>query len=82
MVFEGLVINPGAYAHTSVAIYDALEMISCPKVEAPPDQHECKGRRKITAKACDFVIEGLGKHLYVVSVFSLVLGKDRNEGEK
>ncbi|MCF7932409.1 MAG: 3-dehydroquinate dehydratase [Acholeplasmataceae bacterium] len=31
--FDALLINPGAYTHTSVAIRDALEMIQMPKVE-------------------------------------------------
>ena len=30
---QGLIINPGAYTHTSVAIRDALQMLSCPIVE-------------------------------------------------
>ena len=31
--FEGLVINPAAFTHTSVAILDALRAISKPKIE-------------------------------------------------
>jgi 3-dehydroquinate dehydratase II len=31
--FDALLINPGAFTHTSVAIRDALEMIQIPKVE-------------------------------------------------
>ncbi len=31
--FDALLINPGAYTHTSVAIRDALDMIQMPKVE-------------------------------------------------
>lgn len=32
-VFDGIVINPGAYTHTSVAILDALKAVSIPTVE-------------------------------------------------
>lgn len=32
-VFEGIVINPAAYTHTSVAILDALKAVSIPTVE-------------------------------------------------
>ena len=32
-VFEGLVINPAAYTHTSVAILDALKAVGIPTVE-------------------------------------------------
>ena len=31
--FDAIVINPGAYTHTSVAIHDALEMFTGPKIE-------------------------------------------------
>ena len=31
--FEGIVINPGAYTHTSVAILDALKAVNIPTVE-------------------------------------------------
>lgn len=32
-VFDGIVINPGAYTHTSVAILDAVKAVSIPTVE-------------------------------------------------
>ena len=32
-VFDGIVINPAAYTHTSVAILDALKAVSLPTVE-------------------------------------------------
>ncbi len=31
--YDGLIINPGAYTHTSIAIRDALEIVTIPKVE-------------------------------------------------
>ncbi len=31
--FDAILINPGAYTHTSIAIRDALEMVNIPKVE-------------------------------------------------
>jgi 3-dehydroquinate dehydratase-2 len=30
---DGIIINPGAFTHTSVAIRDALAMVSCPIIE-------------------------------------------------
>ena len=32
-MFDGIVINPAAYTHTSVAILDALKAVSIPAVE-------------------------------------------------
>lgn len=31
--WSGIIINPAAYTHTSVAIMDALKMVSCPVIE-------------------------------------------------
>lgn len=33
MKYEGIVINPGAYTHTSIAILDALKAVGIPAVE-------------------------------------------------
>ena len=32
-VFDGIVINPGAYTHTSIALLDAVKAVSIPTVE-------------------------------------------------
>ena len=34
-IHDGLIINPAAYTHTSIAILDALRTISKPKIEIP-----------------------------------------------
>lgn len=65
---DGLIINPGAYAHYSYAIYDALRAIKIPKVEVHlTDIMKREDFRKnlVTAQACDYLIYGHGFDGYV-----------------
>lgn len=69
--FDGLVINPAAYSHYSIAIHDALEIINQQKVEvhlSKPKQREAFRHNLITAKACDSVISGLYEQSYIEAV--------------
>lgn len=69
--YDGLVINPGGYAHTSVAIADALAYLSIPKIEVHISQlykRESFRHQMITATACDGVITGFGLQGYALAV--------------
>ena len=69
--YKALIINPGAYAHTSVAIYDALQMINYPIIEVHiSNTHRREEFRhiKLTAKASTIIMEGLGKIAYLTAV--------------
>jgi 3-dehydroquinate dehydratase-2 len=76
---SAIIINPGGYAHTSVAIHDALELISSPKIEVHLSnihQREAFRQHSITASACHGVIAGLkqeGYHLAVQAILQLSL---------
>ncbi len=77
--FQSLVLNPGAYGHTSVAIYDALRMVDLPKIEvhlSNTAKREEFRQVRITGKACDGLIEGLGKYAYTAAVSFLSLKRD------
>ncbi len=68
-----LVINPGAYSHTSVAILDALKSVSIPKIEVHLShtlKREEFRHKKLTALGCDAVIEGLGPIGYFTAISS------------
>ncbi|MBI2521591.1 MAG: 3-dehydroquinate dehydratase [Bdellovibrio sp.] len=68
-----LVINPGAYSHTSVAILDALKSISIAKIEVHLShtlKREEFRHKKLTALGCDAVIEGLGPVGYFTAISS------------
>jgi 3-dehydroquinate dehydratase-2 len=74
--FSALVINPGAYSHTSVAILDALHIIKIPIIEvhlSNTHRREEFRQTKLTAKASTIILEGLGKHAYLMAIESQLL---------
>ncbi len=73
--FDALVINPGGYAHTSVAIHDALKILKIPVIEVHLSQvykREEFRHTLLTAKACSAIMSGLGKQSYYVAISSLL----------
>ena len=62
-VFNGIVINPAAYTHTSVAILDALKAVSIPAVEvhiSNVDSREDFRQISYAGLACEKTIKGEG----------------------
>ena len=62
-VFDGIVINPAAYTHTSVAILDALKAVGIPAVEvhiSNVDAREPFRQISYAGLACVKTIKGLG----------------------
>lgn len=73
--FDGIVINPAAYSHTSVAIYDALKLLKCEIVEVHLTNvysREDFRQRMLTAKAASKIMSGLGKDAYYLGVISII----------
>ncbi len=61
--FEGIVINPAAYTHTSVAILDALKAVALPTVEvhiSDVDTREEFRRHSFVSLYAEKVIKGHG----------------------
>ncbi len=61
--FDAIIINPGGYTHSSVAIHDALEICTKPKIEVHLSNilnREEFRTTSITSKACNGSILGLG----------------------
>ncbi|MDR2647398.1 MAG: type II 3-dehydroquinate dehydratase [Oscillospiraceae bacterium] len=62
-VYDGIVINPAAYTHTSVAILDALKAVNLPAIEvhiSDVNTREAFRRISYPAMACRKVIAGKG----------------------
>ncbi len=70
--FNALIINPGGYAHTSVAIHDALELCKIPKVEvhlSHMTNREDFRQNLITAKKTNGYISGFAENSYLAAVY-------------
>ncbi len=73
--YDALIINPGGYAHTSVAIHDALKILKIPVIEVHLSQvyqREEFRHTLLTAKAASAIMSGLGKQSYYIAIHSLV----------
>jgi len=74
---DGIVINPGGYSHTSVAIADAIRSIKVPVVEVHLSNVAAREHFRqvlITGAACKGVISGLGLSGYEMAVRYLIGG--------
>lgn len=71
--YDALIINPGAYSHTSVAITDALRYVTLPKIEVHLSNVFGREsyRRLLTGGAADGVIAGLGIDGYKLAIYRL-----------
>lgn len=71
----GILINPGAYTHTSYALYDAIRGGGLPVVEvhiSNPDAREPFRRRSRVAPACLGRVAGFGAGSYVLALDGLL----------
>ena len=75
-IYDGIVINPAAYTHTSVAIGDSIKAIEAPCVEVHLSNiHSREEFRKnsMTAAACIGQVAGFGADSYLLALEGLVL---------
>lgn len=68
---DGIIINPAAYTHTSIAIRDAIEAISPPVIEVHISNVHAREefrQRSITAPVCKGQILGFGWTGYLLAL--------------
>lgn len=72
--FEGILINPGGYSHTSVAIRDAISSINLPCVEVHMTNIQAREEfrhKSLIAPVCIGQITGFGKESYKLGLKAL-----------
>ena len=78
---DGIILNPGGYAHYSVAILDALRLCGVPAVEvllSEPDEHESFRKTDIVSFGCQghFIGEGIIGYLHAAAYLAQLLRLD------
>jgi 3-dehydroquinate dehydratase-2 len=72
--YQGVIINPGAYTHTSVAIMDALLLIKSPIIEVHLSnifQREAFRHESYVSKVAKGVICGFGSNGYLMALSAM-----------
>lgn len=72
--FNGILINPAGFSHTSVAIRDALELCKLPKIEvhlSNLSSREDYRQKLVTASAVNGYISGFKEKSYLAGIYLL-----------
>ncbi|MGN0037002.1 MAG: type II 3-dehydroquinate dehydratase [Bacteroidaceae bacterium] len=76
---DGIILNAGAYTHTSIALQDAIRAVTAPVIEVHISNiHAREPFRHVSmiSSACKGVICGFGLHSYRLAVEALLTGNN------
>lgn len=79
--YDGIILNAGAYTHTSVALHDAIRSITTPVVELHISnvfQREAFRHHSMISPACKGIICGFGMNGYRLAIEALVDYKEQS----
>ncbi|WP_069649472.1 type II 3-dehydroquinate dehydratase [Caloranaerobacter ferrireducens] len=85
--YDGIIINPGAYTHYSIAIRDAIEILDIPTIEVHLTniyKREEFRHKSVIAPVCTGQICGLGYLGYIIAIealYEIIAGGDKSDSQ-
>jgi 3-dehydroquinate dehydratase-2 len=73
--YDGIILNAGAYTHTSIALHDAIKAVESPVVEVHISNVHTREefrRHSMISAACKGVIAGFGLKSYELALVALI----------
>ena len=74
--FDGIILNAGAYTHTSIALHDAIKAVTTPVVEVHISNvytREPFRHKSLLSAACKGVIAGFGMYSYRLAIEAILM---------